>query len=192
MDKTYPQKSPEITEDEKAQIVQILRQNNVSASMDTDIEDLAQRWLLKYVTGACNILPVNYSDKLLMLAASRYETTDFAPVVRWMKIGDIEQFMNNFPDEDEIYEPKRVQSFAKTQRGAEIIGGNNFSDSNVDMNTKFVVWPKAKTSKAYDIGEGIYGADEVIYKSNQKFRVLYKAQEDLGTHKLYTVYMQEE
>ncbi|MCD7879086.1 MAG: hypothetical protein LUG16_04035 [Candidatus Gastranaerophilales bacterium] len=180
----------QITEEEKSDIVKLLNQQDVHVNNNMSVRTLASNWLNKYITGV-NALPDKYVNKLLPYACSGYKSPDCEPLARWMGIQDLDDFIKNFPKEGEIYETPRVQSFAKTQRGAELRGGNNFSDTNADKNVKFIVYPKSEMTQSYDTGEGKYGSDETIYKANQQFKVLYKETQDLETHKLYTIYMQE-
>ncbi|MCD7779125.1 MAG: hypothetical protein LUH05_00425 [Candidatus Gastranaerophilales bacterium] len=181
---------PQISEEEKADIVKLLNQQDVYVNNNMSTGQLAYDWKRKYITGV-NALPNKYVNKLLPYACSKYKSSDCKPLARWMYINDLDDFISKFPKEGEIYQTPRIQSFAKTQMGAEQYRGNNFSDTNTDKNVKFIVYPKSEMTQAYDTGEGKYGCDEAIYKADQKFKVLYKETQDLKTHKLYTIYMQE-
>jgi len=165
---------------------------------DCTIEDIAWLWREKYVEGGW--LAGGYSssciDTFLEKAMSRYEIQDGEKLGRWMRRCDLYKYIQDFPEVGETYAPGRIQSFAKTLEGAERYRGNNFSDTNFDMNVKMVVTPKAKLTKAFDVGEGKYGADEVIYGATQKFEVLKKGFEfvtrpDGRKHRQYVIYLQE-
>ena len=183
---------PEITEDEREQILSKIRScgNNVSSTESN--KTLANLWLKKYIEGV-NIADGQLASKMLQYSCDRYKIPEgeYGPLARWLLIIEPEEFFENFPEAGEIYKYDNIQSFAKTISGAEQIFGNNFSDSNPNRNVKFVVYPKNLETKAFDTGEGKYGADEAIYRANQEFRVLHKAIEDVEGRNLYTIYMQE-
>ena len=113
-----------------------------------------------------------------------------------MRRDDLCKYIQDFPEVGETYTPGRIQSFAKTLNGAERYRGNNFSDSNIDLNVKMVVTPKAKLTQAFDMGEGKYGSDEAIYGATQEFEVLNKGFEivtnpDGRRHRQYVIYLKE-
>lgn len=161
----------------------------IPSSEQNSISTLAYLWRTKYITGI-NALP-KYDSQLIPYALDRYVSKDCAPLGRWMRVENLAEYIEQFPDIGEIYQSDNIMSFAKTLNGAEVYRGNNFSDSNTSMNVKFVLYPKNEITQAYDIGEGKYGDDEVLYKANQQFKVLYKDVEELGSHNLYTIYLQE-
>ena len=100
-------------------------------------------------------------------------------MARWMEIDNLPHFINTIPKEGEIYKLDRMQSFAKTTKGAEIIHGNQFYDGNISKNVKFIVKPKNELTKAYDVGQGKYGAEEVLYKAGEEFKIISKKPEYL-------------
>ncbi len=165
---------------------------------DCAIEDIARLWKIKYVEGGW--LDGGYSpsciDAFLERSLPRFEAEDGGQLGRWMCRDDMYKYIQDFPEIGETYAPLRIQSFAKTLGGAEVHRGNNFSDLNVAKNIKMVVTPKSKLTQAFDIGEGKYGSDEVIYGATQKFEVLKKGFEivtnpDGRRHRQYVIYLKE-
>ena len=165
---------------------------------DCDVKDIAWCWRQKYIEGGW--LNGGYSDScidaFLEKTLPRYEIKDGEQLGRWMRRDDLCKYIQDFPEVGETYTPGRIQSFAKTLNGAERYRGNNFSDSNIDLNVKMVVTPKAKLTQAFDMGEGKYGSDEAIYGATQEFEVLNKGFEivtnpDGRRHRQYVIYLKE-
>lgn len=165
---------------------------------DCTIKDIAWKWRQKYIEGG--MLEGDYSESCIdafLETLGRYQLGEEGQQLgRWIYRDDLYKFIQDFPEVGETYAPKRIQSFAKTLFGAEIYRGNNFSDTNTSKNIKMVVTPKAVLTKAFDIGEGKYGSDEVIYGATQQFKVLKKGFEmvvnpDGKKHRQYVIYMQE-
>ena len=165
---------------------------------DCDVKDIAWCWRQKYIEGGW--LNGGYSDScidaFLEKTLPRYEIKDGEQLGRWMRRDDLCKYIQDFPEVGETYTPGRIQSFAKTLNGAERYRGNNFSDSNIDLNVKMVVTPKAKLTQAFDMGEGKYGSDEAIYGATQEFEVLNKGFEivtnpDGRRHRQYVISLKE-
>lgn len=54
----------------------------------------------------------------------------------------------------------------------------NYRTNNPSKTLKFIIHPKSKVSKAYDIGWQKYGESEVVYPRGAKFKVLDKRIEE--------------
>ena len=184
------EEKPVVSEEEKKEMIEKLQGVHLTISDDANLGQIAGTWLRFHISGG-DPFSLEQVNKILPYACNKYESLHCKPLARWLQVEDLDKFKAEFPEIGEIYVSNRKQSFAKTQFGAELTRGNNFSDSNISKNVKFIVYPKNEKTEAYDTGEGKYGADEAIYSPNQEFRVLHKETQDLGTHKLYTIYMQE-
>lgn len=89
------------------------------------------------------------------------------------KLKNYQEFnINNFVNETFIpgatYSYPRHQSMSKSEKFAEGV----HRDDNPGMNMKFVIHPKSKISKAYDIGMRDLGANEAIYPAETPFKIL--------------------
>lgn len=202
-----------LTDSEKQELADAINSWSSSNKVDKDtpMTDIAYRWKQKYISGGVFGMDSKLEDaciqefKRYSSADDKYMKTPNQPVFRWLSVQEnAEDFLNNIPNEGEIYIPQQRQSCSKLPNGAETCFHNN----NSSMNVKFVIYPKAKTSKAYDIGECKYGPFEVIYPSNSQFKVLYKDIEEIkhdeklwvpaienntktGSHIQAVIYMQE-
>lgn len=101
------------------------------------------------------------------------------PLARWMKMGsntqyvkngNLDEYIENTFKVGEKYTTPRFQSCSKDLTYAE----STFNDSCSDLDVKFIIHPKGKTSKAADIGLGQYGANEAIYPEGSEFKILDK------------------
>ena len=91
---------------------------------------------------------------------------EFEPVYRWMKISDTNDFIEKFPRNGETYTLNNNVSCSMNKFYAE----EDYCDTNPLMNVKFVIHPKSKISRAKVLGYN----QEVIYKKDEKFKVLSK------------------
>ena len=106
-----------------------------------------------------------------------YGEFKYEPVYRQMHVDNPEEFIKQFESIGGTYKPGRLQSCSKEKLFGECWGGLDntqygFSEWNPNYNVKFVIHPKGPVSNAADIGEGKYGAYEVIYSANSEFKIL--------------------
>ena len=186
----------ELSEEEKSEIIEYLNkeiEENYSElkplTNDSSISKILSTWTLMCV-GSHNILPKDIEKELFDFLED-YNSSDkpktkidyvfyderfvknnykqdfkYEPIYRWMKFPKTNDFIDNFPCNGEIYTIDNNISCSMNKFYAE----EKFCDSNPLMNVKLVIHPKSKISKAKVLGYN----QEVIYKKDEKFKVLSK------------------
>lgn len=191
-----------LKEQEKKILIDKLNENRPSAklSYEDSMKTIANEWRYSYMGAGIPLYRKSAQDAKFANAClqelPRYEHKEGQPVVRWMNIYEPDKlcgYINSIPNEGETYTFERLQSFSKNTYKAE----TEFSDYNPDKNIKIVVYPKRKISQARDMGAGQkYGANEIVYPTGSKFKVIYKGYEEgsckEGAFPRYCVYLQEE
>lgn len=99
-----------------------------------------------------------------------YKDNTFAhePLYRWMAVNNVDAFVEKNFTPGGRYTLTRKQSCSKNKTFAETY----FHDDNISMNFKFIIHPKSKVSKAYDINIGHYGSNEAVYSTGQEFTII--------------------
>ena len=166
---------------------------NPNFSADTPLHKLQNAWKQKYIsmpfsmndkqgeTAVLDMFP-RYKGGVLRLDGKELPCKTFGefkyePVYRQMHVENTEEFIKQFENIGGTYKPGRLQSCSKEKLFGECWGGLDntqygFSEWNPNYNVKFVIHPKGPVSNAADIGEGKYGAYEVIYSANSEFKIL--------------------
>ena len=168
-----------LSEEDVAVLKNVLVNKDKKYETYTDSKALVTSWMRERVGGVFLSNEDLAVDQEKMLAQvypkwsgvkfARQDIYDISPVYRWMCFGDksVDEFVDKFTVGG-TYEFPTMQSCSKYAYAAEI----SFRDSNPDMNLKFIIHPKSKVSKAYDIAEQKYGNSEVVYPKGSRFKVL--------------------
>lgn len=138
----------------------------------------SSEYIANYIAGGDQIFklsPEKQREVLEMLPKFALPTRDKGNCLSryiYVSEGAMSDFLKQFEKENTICEFDKITSWAKTIAGAE----RKYRDNNPDMNVKFVVHPKGQHPmfEARDIGLGKYGAEEVLYGPNAKFKYLGK------------------
>lgn len=185
-----------LTQEEKNELVDKLNKNRPGANLsyDDNMKKIANKWRLSYM-GEGNSVRDDKFSRACLQELPKYESKNGEPLARWMHIYDkneLRKYINSIPDEGATYSFDRFQSFAKSNVYAE----TEFRDDNREMNVKVTVYPKRKTTQAYDMGTGKYGSNEIVYPKNSRFKVVHKGWEEYSDGKRafprYCIYLQEE
>ena len=166
-------------------------------TIDSNISDIACAWKEEYRKGGPTPLMLDnqLNNILIENSCDRYISKNKEPLARWMEVPNLSYFIETIPEEGEIYAFDRFQSFAKSTYGAEHNRGGDFHDGNTNKNFKFVVHPNSELTNAYDIGDGKFGNQEVLYKAGAQFKVISKGievgEQNGIKNRMYVVHLKE-